>query len=154
MRDAHFTRQERFVIAWLKLLCAGFLLVGILFAAYPNYLLEYLDEIGSVFFNYPSQTLQAPHLDIWWILSLAFMASLAYACFLAQANWMRHNNLIPLVILAKAITAIGFGLQAYFYPTHFFYIVAGGIDGLLFLITAFAYVKAINSRTYLQASPH
>lgn len=154
MRDAHFTRQERFIIAWLKLLCAGFFLVGILFAIYPNYLFEYLNEIGAVFFNYPSPPLVDPKRDIWWILSLAFMASLAYACFLAQANWFRHNNLIPLVILAKVLTTIGFGLEAYLHPTHFFYIVAGALDGLLFLITAFAYVKAINSRTYLQASPH
>lgn len=148
MKDSHFTRQERHVILWLRLLTAAFLGIGILFALQPNYALHYLDSVGLVFFGYPSRPVTHLPDPFWWILSLGFMGVLAYCSFVAQKNWIRYHHLVPVVFLAKGITAAGFGALIYFSPAHFFFIVAGAADGLLCFITAYAYLKAIQSRTF------
>lgn len=148
MKDANFTRQERHVILWLRLLTAAFLGGGILFALQPNYALHYLDSVGLVFFGTFSQPITHLPDPFWWVLSLGLMGALATCCFVAQKNWIRHYHLVPVVILAKGITAAGFGALIYFSPGHFFYIVACAVDGLLCLITAYAYLKAIQSRTF------
>lgn len=153
MKNAHYTKQERQIILWLRFLTIAFLLVALSFAFIPNIVLEYIDSIGLVFFNFSSQNLaQDPSYQIWWVLSLAGLFGLAYAAFLAQKNWLRYYTLVPLIALTKGFSAIGMGSVAYFHPAHFFFIVGSCMDGLLFLVTVTCYVKAIHSRTYSQIS--
>lgn len=167
MKNAHYTKQERQIILWLRFLTIVFLFVAFAFAFIPNTIFEYIDSIGLVFFNFSSQGLstqgldarglvtqglQDPSYQIWWVLSLAGLFGLAYAAFLAQKNWLRYYTLVPLIALTKGFSAIGMGSVAYFHPTHFFFIVGSCTDGLLFLVTLTCYVKAIHSRTYSQIS--
>ncbi|MDO8527095.1 MAG: hypothetical protein Q7T03_05335 [Deltaproteobacteria bacterium] len=148
MRHSHLTRQERHVILWLRLLMVAFAMVGMVFLFAPNYFLHYLDGIGAVFFNFTNAPLESPRHEIWWVLTLAVMGAMTYVCFQAQLNWIRNHNMVPVVIIAKGISALGLLLLLFFYLTHFFYIVAFLVDGLLCLITWYAYAQAIKSRTF------
>ncbi len=148
MRDAHFTRQERDVILWMRFLTVAFFAVGVTFAFHPNYFLHYLDSFGAVFFNFTSVPLTPPQFEIWWVLSLALMGTLSYLAFMAQHDWVRYHHLAIGILIAKAISAIGFAALALFHPAHFFYIVAAIVDGILCSVTWVAYAQAIKSRAY------
>ena len=148
MRDAGFTRQERDIILWLRFLGACFLILGVLFTAKPNYLLQYMDNIGFVFFNFRSAPLENPRYEIWWILSLWLMACLAYASLQAQFDWLRNQHLVPIIIIAKAVSTLGFLSLTLFHPTHFFYIVGAVVDGVICLTTTYAHIKATKSRPF------
>lgn len=148
MKKAHFTRQERHTILWLRFLAFAFLLTGLVFLFHPSYFLNYLDSIGLVFFGFQSQPLQTPRYEIWWILTLSLMGSLFYCAFRAQSDWIRLHSLVPIIILSKGIAAAGFLALLIFHPAHFFYIVAFAVDALLCFITTYAYTKAIQSRSY------
>jgi len=148
MKDTHFTRQERDIILWLRFLTGAFVICGLIFLIHPNYFLQYLDDIGMVFFNFRSLPLENPKYEMWWVLTLALMGFLTYASFQAQTNWLRYHNLIPPVIIAKGISTLGFLSLTIFHPTHFFYIVALLVDGIICLTTWYAYAQAIKSRTF------
>lgn len=148
MKDAHFTRQERDIILWLRFLLGCFFVAGIVFTFLPNYFLNYLDSIGLVFFNFHSVPLVNPRLEIWWVLSLALMGVLIYSCFQAQFNWLRFHHVVPIIIVAKLISFLGFLALAIFHPTHFFYLVASLVDGVICFVTWYSYVQAIKSRSY------
>ena len=148
MQNIHFTKQERDIILWLRFLAAAFLVVGVVFAVNPNYFLQYLDSVGVVFFNFTNLPLENPKHEIWWVLSLGLIGSLSFACFEAQFDWLRFNVLVPVIIVAKLISFLGFLVLTLFYFTHFFYIVACIADGVICLTTWYAYATAIHSRTY------
>ena len=148
MRDAHFTRQERDAILWMRVLFVAFFAVGAIFAFHPNYFLNYLDGFGAVFFNFASEPLNPPQFEIWWVLSIALMITLSYLAFMAQHNWIHYHPLVIAIIIAKAISALGFAALAIFHPTHFFYIVAAGVDIVIWLVTWITYAQAVKSRTY------
>lgn len=148
MRDAHFTRQERDVILWMRVLFVAFFAVGCTFAFHPNYFLHYLDSFGAIFFNFQSESLHPPQFEIWWVLSIALMTTLSYLAFMAQNNWIRYHPLVIAIIIAKIISALGFAALALFHPTHFFYIVAAIVDSVIGLTTWYAYAQAVKSRIY------
>lgn len=148
MKDSHHTKQERDVILWMRFLTVAFFAVGAIFAFHPNYFLNYLDSFGAIFFDFTSVPLTPPQFEIWWVLSLALMGTLSYLAFMAQHDWVRYHPLAIGIIIAKAISAFGFAALAIFHPAHFFYIVAAIADGILWLVTWYAYAQAIKSRTY------
>lgn len=150
MRNAHYTKQERAIIFWLRLLTIAFLGSGALLLLIPQILFQYIDNIGLVFLNFPSAPLSETEFDFWRIISLVGIFLLTYAAFSAQWNWLRNHNMVPMIILAKAITAISFASLAYWQEKHFFYIVGAAVDGVLCLVTLYAYAKALTSRTFQQ----
>lgn len=148
MRNSHYTKQERGMIFWLRILTVLFILLGFVFIFAPNYFLEYFDNFGAVFFQFYSRPLSPPDFELWRILSIASVFALAYVCLMAQLNWLRYHLLVPVLIWAKFFSGLGLGLLSYFRPEHFCYFVAGAIDTLLCIITLYAYLKALRSRSY------
>ena len=147
MKNTHFTKQERDVILWIRFLTAAFFVAGLVMAVSPNYFLEYLDGIGAVFFNFSNAHLESPRHEIWWALTIAFMAAMTYACFAAQCDWLRNRNLVPVMIVGSFFSFLGLLSLVIFYPVHFFYIVGCIVDGVICAITWYAYAQATHSRT-------
>ena len=148
MKNTHFTRQERFIVDWLRFLVIGFLGIGLTFATIPNILFQYIDSIGLVFFNYKSLPIEENVFHLWWVLSLTLLLVLVVACFLAQRDWLRYCQLVPTVILAKGASFAGLLALTLLQPTHFFYLVGSIVDGLLFFSTWYFYAQAIKSRSF------
>lgn len=137
---------------WLRLLLAAFLLIGLLFAFVPVSLFQYLNDIGRAFFNFSSPPVRYPPMEFWWILSLGYKGVLAFACFQAQRNWFRNHHFVPLVILGKAISAMGLTLLSFSDKPQFYFLTGAVSDGLIVLLTWYFYGKALNSRPELSSS--
>lgn len=149
MRDAHLTRQERFIILWLRFLLVLFLLFGALFVFIPDRLFQYVNAIGLAFFHFKSAPPPYGAREFWWILALGYKGVLAHACFEAQKNWLLSHHFVPIVILGKGISAVGLTLLAFSFHANFFYIVGAGLDGILVLLTSYFYVQALKSRSFI-----
>jgi len=146
------TRQERFMIGWLRFLTLAFIVLGVLLANQPHYFFHYLDSIGLVFFNYNSQPVEPHPFDLWWVLTFSLLIVLVTISFQAQRDWLRYSIFVPLLILAKGVSFIGFLFLTLTSPIHFFYIVGAAVDGFLFLTTLYFYAQAEKSRSFI--SPH
>jgi hypothetical protein len=145
MRDAGFTRQERTFILLMRLWVLCFLGAAILVAWMPNTLLAYLNDIGRTFANWDSPPIEGG-THFWIVLSIALLCTLAYVSAVAQSSLLRHIDYAKVVILAKAISAMGFAAMLHFDQREFYYVAGAVIDGLIALITWRVYARAARSR--------
>ena len=152
MKNFQYTRQERYMLFWLRLLLTAFILAALLFVFIPSLLFEYLNNIGWVFFNFSSATVRYPTVEFWWVMSVGYKGVLAYVCFQAQRHWFQNHHFVPIIILGKVISAVGLTLLVFSAQPQFYYLVGAVTDGLIVLITWYFYGKALNSRSAI--SPH
>lgn len=152
MREAHFTRQERILIQWLRFLTFYFVGGVLIIAFFPNLFLQYINDIGFAFLGFPNLGFEAVGWDAWRLLSLALLAVLTSLTFLSQRDWLTHCRFVPPVIFAKGLCALGFPALYFLTTPHFFYLMASVADGLLFLLTWYYYAQAIHSRPTI--TPH
>jgi hypothetical protein len=122
-------RAERFVVGNLRLLAASFALVGILFIAAPNDVLDVIsdlgDDIGS--FTRAPETVER----FWLALGFAYMVVIAGICLVVQADVVRYRPLLLVLAAGKAassLAALGFFA---FSSDVFIYLVNFIVDGLL-----------------------
>lgn len=140
------------MIYWLRFLAITFAILFGLFLFIPDTFLSYLNDLGLVFFHFTSPRAAPFPPNLWQCLSLVLMLLMFFISFRAQSDWLRFTNFVPLILLEKAICAVAFLVLILLQPIHFSYIVGLVVDGLLFLLTAYAYAKAIQSRP--QITPH
>lgn len=146
MKYAGYTKQERNFITLMRLLMIAFLGAACIFAAIPDVLLNYINDIGKVFADWQSPP-YAGGGYFWLVLAVSLLVVLSYACFLTQRSPVRNGGYARLVILAKFITAAGFAALLYLDGRQFYYLVGAVIDGLIFIVTWRVYAKASISRS-------
>lgn len=122
-------RTERFVVFNLRLLAASFAVVGFLFIAFPDGVLDAIsdlgDEIGD-FTRAPETTEQ-----LWLALGFAYMVVITGICLVAQADVVRYRPLLLVLAAGKAassLAALGFYL---FDEDVFIYLLNFLVDGFL-----------------------
>src|SRR5919106_669866 len=122
-------RAERFVVFNLPLLALSFAVVGVLFIAAPDGVLDVIsdlgDEIGS-FTRAPETTEQ-----FWLALGFAYMVVIAGICMVVQADVARYRPLLLVLAagkLASSLAALGFYL---FDSDVFIYLLNFIVDGFL-----------------------
>lgn len=148
MKNAQFTRQERFMIVWLQFLLFFFLLTTFLLIFLPYTFFGYLNNIGLVFFNFSSPRLTVLPFDIWQVLTTSLMVILIVVTFQAQREWLRYFPFVSIILMAKGICLVGLLALIFLTPPHFFYILGAVVEGVLFVVTAYSYAKAIRSRNF------
>ncbi len=122
---------ERFVVLNLRLLAAGFAVVGILFIAVPNGVLDTISDLGDSLGGFA----RAPHGDeqLWLALAFSYMVVIAGICLIAQTDVVRFRPLLLLLALGKtasSLAALGFFL---FDRDVFIYLLNFLVDGSLAL---------------------
>lgn len=124
-------RAERFVVANLRLLAASFAVVGFLFIAFPDGVLDTIsdlgDEIGD-FTRAPETTEQ-----LWLALGFAYMVVITGICLVVQADPVRYRPLLLVLAAGKtasSLAALGFYV---FDQDVFIYLLNFLVDGLLAL---------------------
>jgi hypothetical protein len=122
-------RAERFVVLNLRLLAAGFAVVGILFIAVPDGVLDVIsdlgDEIGS--FTTAPETVE----KLWLALAFAYMVVITGICLVVQADVVRYRPLLLVLAAEKtasSLAALGFYV---FDSDVFIYLLNFVVDGLL-----------------------
>ena len=124
-------KAERFVVLSLRLLAASFAIVGLLFIAIPNEVLDTLTDLGDALGEFAP----APHGEqqLWLALAFSYMVVIAGICVIAQADVVRYRPLLLLLSLGKvasSLSALGFYL---FDADVFAYLLNFLVDGGLAL---------------------
>jgi hypothetical protein len=120
---------ERFVVLSLRLLAVSFAIVGILFIAVPNGVLDVISDLGDSIGGFS----RAPHSteQLWLALAFAYMVVIALLCLVAQADVVRYRALLLVLAAGKtasSLAALGFYL---FDRDVFAYLLNFLVDGLL-----------------------
>ena len=97
-------RAESFVVLGLRLLALSFAVVGILFIAVPNGVLDTISDLGDEIGDFS----RAPHgtEQLWLALGFSYMVVITGICLLAQADVVRYRPLLLLLAAGKTASSL------------------------------------------------
>ncbi len=125
-------RAESFAVLSLRILALSFAVVGILFIAVPNGVLDVISDLGDDLGGFT----RAPHgtEQLWLALGFSYMVVITGICLIAQSDVVRYRALLLLLAAGKtasSLTALGF----YLFDEHvFIYLLNFLVDGSLVLL--------------------
>jgi hypothetical protein len=125
-------RAESFAILGLRLLALSFAVVGILFIAVPNGVLDTISDLGDDLGGFS----RAPHgtEQLWLALGFSYMVVITGICLLAQTDVVRYRSLLLVLALGKAASSLG-SLAFYVFDEDVFaYLLNFLVDGSLVLV--------------------
>jgi hypothetical protein len=125
-------KAESFVVLGLRALALSFAVVGILFIAVPNGVLDTVSDLGDSIGSFT----RAPHGDeqLWLALGFSYMVVITGICLIAQADVVRYRPLVLLLAVGKtasSLASLGFYL---FDEDVFAYLLNFLVDGSLALL--------------------
>ncbi|HWW67283.1 MAG TPA: hypothetical protein VNY83_04810 [Solirubrobacterales bacterium] len=123
---------ERFVVFNLRLLAVSFAIVGILFIAVPNGVLNTISDLGDDLGGFT----RAPHTteQLWLALAFAYMVVITGICIVAQADVVRYRPILLVLAAGKTASSLG-SLGFYVFDQHvFIYLLNFLVDGFLALL--------------------
>lgn len=147
MRDAGLTKQERSLLTLIRVLMVLFFVATLLFLFLPNWTLNYITDIGRTFFALPGPDLYDCVNKMWFVLAIAFTATLTLICIIAQNDFLRNLDYMRLIIFSKFVSTTGFIICFISYNHYFLYLAGAIIDGIIFLIGWYYYHAAKTSRS-------
>jgi hypothetical protein len=122
-------RAERFVVFNLRLLAASFAVVGILFIAAPDGVLDVISDLGDAIGDFP----RAPETteQLWLALGFAYMVVITGICVVVQADVVRYRPLLLVLAAGKAASSLA-GLGFFVFDQDvFIYLLNFLVDGFL-----------------------
>jgi hypothetical protein len=125
-------KAESFAVLSLRALALSFAVVGILFIAVPNGVLDVISDLGDDLGGFT----RAPHgsEQLWLALGFSYMAVITGICLLAQADVVRYRALLLLLAAGKTASSLA-ALGFYLFDEHvFIYLLNFLIDGSLVLV--------------------
>ena len=142
------TKEERQLKLVLQVSALTYLGAGLAFALAPGLILRLINLFSSIF---------TPSLDpiplsterFWLTLAFSMMMTITVLCYMAQYNLRKNKHYIfPLLVakVASSLSAICFFLFA---DRYFAYLAIFLVDGSIFWITLFFFLKA--NRAFLEA---
>ena len=125
-------RAESFAVLSLRLLALSFAVVGILFIAVPNGVLDTVSDLGDELGGFS----RAPHgtEQLWLALGFSYMVVITGICLLAQADVVRYRSLLLVLALGKAASSLSSLAFYNFEEDVFAYLLNFLIDGSLVLV--------------------
>ena len=141
-------RAERFVVINLRLLAASFAVVGILFIAAPNGVLDVISDLGDAIGSFT----RAPDTveKFWLALGFAYMVVIAGICAVVQADVVRYRPMLLALAAGKAASSVT-SLVFFAQDDVFAYLLNGIVDGSL--VSASLLLWAIAGRVGPPAAP-
>lgn len=120
---------ERFIVLSLRLMAASFAVVGILFIAVPNGVLDTISDLGDSLGDFT----RAPHgsEELWLALAFAYMVVITGICLVVQADVVRYRPLLLVLAAGKTASSLG-SLGFYLFDQDvFIYLLNFLVDGFL-----------------------
>ena len=122
-------RAERFVVLNLRLLAVSFAVVGILFIAVPDGVLDAITDLGDGIggFTPAPDTVE----QFWLALGFAYMVVIAGICLVVQFDVVRYRPLLLVLAAGKTASSLG-ALGFYLFDSDvFIYLLNFLVDGTL-----------------------
>ena len=124
-------KAERFVVLNLRLLAVSFAVVGLLFIAVPNGVLDTISDLGDSLGDFA----RAPHTEeqLWLALAFAYMVVITGICLVVQADVVRYRPFLLVLAAGKTASSLG-SLGFYLFDQDvFIYLLNFLVDGFLAL---------------------
>jgi hypothetical protein len=131
-------RAERFAVLSLRALALTFAVVGILFIAAPNGVLDVISDLGEDLGGFT----RAPHgsEDLWLALGFSYMVVIAGICLIAQSDVIRYRPLLLLLAAGKTASSLS-TLAFYLFDEHVFaYLLNFLVDGSLLIVALWLWI--------------
>jgi hypothetical protein len=125
-------KAESVAVFSLRALALGFAVVGILFIAVPNGVLDVISDLGDDLGGFT----RAPHgtEQLWLALGFSYMVVITGICLLAQSDVVRYRALLLLLAVGKTASSLA-ALGFYLFDEHVFaYLLNFLLDGSLVLV--------------------
>jgi hypothetical protein len=120
---------------------------GIAFAVAPNWIIRYIEGIGSSILSWRHPAVQLGSEVFWLVLVVSLMVTVSFAAYKAQSNILRNIWYTNIILISKFVSSAGFLVSFLFVERSFIYLTGTIVDGLIFFITAIFYHSALRSRT-------
>ena len=133
-------RAERFVVLNLRLLAVSFAVVGILFIAVPNGVLDVISDLGN---DIGSFTRAPDTVEKFWLaLAFAYMVVITGISVVVQADVVRYRPVLLVLAAGKTASSLA-ALGFYVFDSNvFIYLLNFIVDGFLALIALFLWKVA------------
>jgi len=142
-------KAERFAVLNLRLLALGFAVVGVLFIAVPDGVLDVISDLGDSLGDFT----RAPQTEeqLWLALAFAYMVVITGICLVAQADVVRFRPLLLVLAVGKAASSLG-SLGFYLFDQDvFIYLLNFLVDG--FLAVAALWLWSLSGRVERPTAP-
>jgi len=142
-------RAERFVVLNLRLLAGSFAVVGVLFIAVPNGVLDVISDLGDAIgsFTTAPETVE----QLWLALGFAYMVVITGICLVVQADPIRYRPLLLVLAAGKTASSLAALVFFAFDQDVFIYLLNFLVDG--FLVGASLLLWSLTGRIGEPAAP-
>ena len=131
---------ERLVVLTMRALAATFAVVGILFVATPDGVIERIDDVGGWFgdFSAGAETDQ----KFWLGLGFAYMTVITGIALVVSLDVVRYRALLLVLAAGKAASSLTTGAFFFFDDDVFIYLLNFLVDGSLVGVALFCWSLA------------
>ncbi len=131
---------ERLVVLTMRGLAATFAVVGVLFIATPDGVVERMDEVGDWFgdFSKGADTEQR----FWLGLGFAYMTVITGIALLVSLDVVRYRPLLIVLAFGKAASSLTTGAFFFFDDDVFVYLLNFVVDGGLVVVALWCWTLA------------
>ncbi|MCD6728236.1 MAG: hypothetical protein LT070_13490 [Solirubrobacteraceae bacterium] len=131
---------ERVVVVAMRLLAAGFAVVGILFVATPDGVIEALDDVGRSIGGFDP----GPRTDqrLWLALGFAYMTVIAGLALVVSFDVARFRPMLLVLAAGKAASSLAAGAYFLFDDDVFAYLLNFLVDGALVAVALWCWALA------------
>lgn len=122
-------QAERLVVATMRALALTFAVVGILFIAVPDGVIDTIDDLGGWFGSFA----EGPRTEqrFWLALGFAYMVAITGIALLVSLDVARHRQLLLVLAAGKAASSLAAGAFFVWDRDVFIYLLNFLVDGSL-----------------------
>ena len=122
---------ERLVVLTMRFLAVSFAVVGVLFIAFPDGVVDTIDDVGDWFGDFSN----GPDTDqkMWLGLAFAYMTVITGIALLVSTDVVRYRPLLLVLAAGKAASSLSTGAYFFFDDDVFIYLLNFLVDGSLVL---------------------
>jgi uncharacterized protein (DUF362 family) len=145
---AELTREEKHLKVFMTMSALTYLVVGFVFLIVPGKILSVLNLVSR------SLTPSLPEIPVsggrfWVCLSFSMMMTITALCCIARHNIRRNTGYVAMVLVSKAASALSALFVFAFSARHLAVLTITLVDGSIFWVTLFFYVRA--NKAFLKA---
>ena len=136
------TKREKHLKIFMRLSALTYFVVGFAFVIAPRWILGMTNTIAG---KIPISGLQAVPLSVekfWLSLAFSMMMTITALCYIVQHNVRKNNGYTVPLLISKSASALSSLCFFIFSAKYFAYLVIFVVDGSLFWMTLFFYLRA------------
>lgn len=142
------TREEKHLKTFLAISAVTYLSVGFAFVIAPDWMLKAINIFSRFLMPYLKEIPLSVE-KFWLSMTFSMMMTITALCYIAQRNVRKNKGYVIPLLISKSASAISALCFFIFSDRYFAYLVIFIVDGSIFWITIFFYIRA--NRAFFEA---